>query len=201
MERNPEEKTVTVHIATNDFIALRQSNYKLCLAKNINRQFNVIWTSVSLTSKTITFRWTAEYCRFGAGSFRDHGKVARQTEENPISLGETVKLDKDGTIHAAVTGGPKNALIMENRFSSIHPAVMQNLAIGQDEPQRRTAYMPPFASVPGISTLVPSDQVRIWFEQDALEGQMNGFSALENSESDSNHKELWEWIDDLKFCG
>lgn len=166
------QKTVRIEIDTSDLEELKGANYKLCFAKKVGDDYDVVWQSYTKYLPSNTFSWTPQYQLFGANVFNDRVNVEVSTNLVSIGLGETCILDSAGVLLDPSTSGPTDSITMNNKFNLIHPGIKQ-LSTGIDGAQISTAiYVAPKPAVMGPVVLTPVEKVLVWFEQDIVTSTM-----------------------------
>ncbi|MFS2109104.1 hypothetical protein ACCC88_05420 [Sphingomonas sp. Sphisp140] len=161
------QKNVTIEIATEDFEALRQGGYSLCLAKKLAAggvDYDVVWRSSPNFLPSNTLSWIPDFQLFATNQFAEGQLVNPATNVVVIGQGETSTLDQNGILHEAVPGGPPMGFVMVNEFGPIHPGLNQWLTWIDGSMQPLPIFVLPYAAVPGTVDFQPIDTVLVWFE-------------------------------------
>lgn len=161
------QKAVTIQIAREDLMMLKQGAYKLCFAKKVAEgDYNVVWQSINNYLTNNQFSWTPQYQLFGSNVYQDGVVVQVATNVVNIGPGETSVLDEDGVLGEPKTGGKPTSITLQNNYGSIHVGLNQ-LSTGIDGRQISTPiFLTPRTMVSGDVQLTPIDRVLVWFEQD-----------------------------------
>lgn len=177
-------KTVTIEIAMADLARLKQSAYRLCVAKEVNGVHNVVWQSSSQYLATNRFQWAPQFQIFCTNAFVDGMQVRVATNIVKIGLGETSTLDEDGRLGPARTGGASTAISLLNQFGPIHPGLSQICTWIDDSRMSTPIFVAPQQVVGGTTVLTPVENVLVWFEQNIQTGTMFSTSRSKAVEID-----------------
>ncbi len=159
-------KEVNIQIAKSDFETLKKSKYKLCFAKHVNDEYDVVWQSYSDYLSNNYFSWTPQFQLFGTNNFISGLEIRTSTNVESCGLGKTCTLNETGLLEKQLPGGTIDALTINNEYGSIHGGVKQ-LSIGiSSEMTSSAVYVAKSKEVKGDILLTPKDIVRIWFQQD-----------------------------------
>ncbi len=159
------QKTVNIHLTSDDLTFLKDNHYRLCFAKKVNNTFDVVWQSYTEYLDNNSFLWTPVYQIFGSNEFAGDVLVKVQTNEVNIDLNQQATLDKEGVIGPASTGGTTTGITLINNYGPIHPGLNQ-LSTGIGGTQESTPiYVAPDQIALGGDLLTPIDEVLVWFEQ------------------------------------
>lgn len=177
------EKTLIIRIEAEDLQILKDSNFKLCFAKNVEGIFDVVWRASEGYLSINQFDWSYQYQLFCSNSFADNEKVRSTTEFRDIDFGQESTLNDAGILSPPSTGGEENKITLVNEYGSIHPGLSQ-MAVGVDGKMATTpTYLAENAVVQGTYGLTTAEMVLVWFEQDVETGTMftsgksNGFEV------------------------
>ena len=160
------EKLVQIEISTEDLRLLKGAGYKLCFAKKVDDEYNVVWQSYTDYLSNNKFSWTPQYQLFGSNVFQNNITVKVSTNLVTIGLGETSVLDSAGILGDPSTGGPETSITLENEYGTIHPGVNQLSTGLRGEQVSTPIYVAPKAAVMGPAVLTPIEEVLVWFQQD-----------------------------------
>lgn len=61
--------TLNVEVAVNQLDLLKESGYNLCLARNVNDTYTIVWSGNTKYLYQNVFKWTEEYQVFGQDNF------------------------------------------------------------------------------------------------------------------------------------
>ncbi|THG95707.1 hypothetical protein EW026_g5994 [Hermanssonia centrifuga] len=159
--------TLTVNVHSDDLARLKKAGYKLCIAKQVNGKYNVVWSGKEFIVKN-TFRWDSEFQVFGSQTFEGGLLVESETEERDIKFGETCTLDEYGSMRPA--HGNSNAsgeFYVENNYGSMHIGV--NARLGT---QFSAIYLSDQPFYTGKADLTPVEKVLVWFDMRSQTGTM-----------------------------
>jgi hypothetical protein len=166
-------KTVTIHIDPVKHGQMKDEGYKMCFAKKVGEDFDVVWQSSTDYLATNTFRWVPAYQLFGSNNFLGGAAVSVQTEIVDIGLGETLTLNPEGDIIGpAITGGPADSVTLINNFGRIHPGLNSVSILNNGGRLTTPIYVAKDAIETGTVHLTPVDIVRVWFAQDVATSTM-----------------------------
>ncbi len=164
-------KTVMIDVSDSMLSLLKNSNYKICIAKYIagDSKVRLIWYSDSNFYPENTFSWTPEYSIFYTNNFTPFTSVNPCCTPAAISLGQQVTLDKFGRLSNAVTGGKKNKLCLDNQFGLIYPGLCQSRTGINGLISSEPFYVMSLPVMAGLISLQPLDIIKVWFEIDKLD--------------------------------
>lgn len=166
------QKSVCIELDDQTLTAMKENNYKLCFAKMVGDTYNVVWQSYKDYLNRNTFSWIPEYQIFGTNSFRNSYQVDVSITPKRIGLGQTVTLNKNGSLSDAFTAGNQTALNVDNEYGLIHVGVNQ-LSTGINGEQVATPiYVSPKCYTIGHAELEPKEEIMVWFEQRIETGTM-----------------------------
>jgi hypothetical protein len=167
------KKTVIIQIDPEDLRNLKQSGYRLCIAKQVDSDpFNVIWQAYADYLPNNSFSWVPSFELFGCNVFAPKTPVKITTNSVPIAFGQQSTLDSIGILSAAQTGGPATSFALINAYGLIHPGISQ-LSTGIDGRIKSTPiYVTVNPIVIGTARITPVDVVLVWFEQNVDTGMM-----------------------------
>jgi hypothetical protein len=97
------QKTVTIEVAEQDLIELKEGGYNLCFAKKVNSVYDVVWQSSGNFLITNTFSWSPLYQLFVTNSFTANAAVEMASNMVDIALGETSVLNDMGLVGPPIT--------------------------------------------------------------------------------------------------
>ena len=61
--------TLNVHVDDNQLEFLKKNNFSLCLAREANKLYTVVWTDSVKYIQENEFQWSEEYQIFGSNNF------------------------------------------------------------------------------------------------------------------------------------
>lgn len=166
-------KEIKVTIESEDLEALKQNKYILCIAKQVDDQFTVIWQAKKDYLVKNKFRWEPGYQVFGAECFKVRSKLEVSTKIVPIAPGQKINIDRWGILGDPEDGGKKDKITIINDFGSIYP--------GLADIDGTPIYVQPTKAFKGITELAPADIFRVWFDQKVETGTIIQFPASGNS--------------------
>ncbi|MFJ8963740.1 hypothetical protein ACIRG5_30565 [Lentzea sp. NPDC102401] len=172
------QKSVEIRIAPDDLDTLKDGKYRLCIAKKVNKTYNVVWQSRPDEDymESNTFSWEPQYQLFVRNEFENNVSVDVHTGLVDVELGQTVPLDAHGKLGEATTGGPATGITLENGFGSVHPGLSAlSIVKGKDGVEKRVItpiYVAENPMVKGNDVLTPVEAVQVWFEQDIATSTM-----------------------------
>lgn len=196
------KKSVCVQIHKAMVRELKDSEYKMCLAKKVeNEDYNVIWYATAEFMENNIFSWFSIYQLFATKSVQESVQV--KVACNPVKLnwGEKVILDKYGILSEPATGGDSTALNLDNQMGMIHPGINQINSGINGEMISTPIYVSKNAVRMGVCSLKPKEQVSIWFQKNAEDGMMfhserDGTMEVDLTKKDSEtilYDENGEW--------
>jgi hypothetical protein len=150
---------LNVHVAPKDIQALKQSGYKMYIAKKCNNTYNVVWAGQSFLQNN-DFTWVDKYKVFAVDTFAD-GEVVKisSTAAVDITPGQTAVLDSNGILSSAQGVVKKTgAFMIENDYGAIHLAVACKFH-GEYTP----FFVTPNPVMSGLVKLTPIENIIIWF--------------------------------------
>ncbi|AEA43988.1 hypothetical protein [Fluviicola taffensis] len=165
-------KEVTIQIAELDFKALKQGGYKLCFAKNVNEEFDVVWQCYSDYLSTNVFSWTPQFQLFGTNAFIPQQVIKTITNVENCSLGNTCVLNEAGFLEKQKSGGNVGALTMENQYGFIHGGLKQLSTGISGQMLSSPVYVSKLNQLKGEILLTPKDILCVWFQQSIQVGMM-----------------------------
>lgn len=165
-------KAVTIQIAAQDLMQLKQAGYQLCVAKQVDGAYNVIWRSSSQYLASNQFEWLSQFQIFAANVFQDGILVQPVTNSVDIHLGEEATLNTFGVLNPPITGGPESSVNFMNQYGPIHPGLNQLCTWIDGAVAVAPIYVRAQQVFAGASALTPADRVLVWFDQDAEPGMM-----------------------------
>lgn len=162
-------KTLVVNIESEILTTLKQSGYVLCVAKKVNDSYTVIWQGIEQLLAKNTLQWQPKYQLFGSNSFSSGILVSASTDTQEIQGGQACLLTVDGALESA-TGSVDSSkpFMMENEYGSIHPGVN----IVQPNGDTLPIYVAEGEAIKGSVSLLPKENLRVWFQQDVVTGTM-----------------------------
>lgn len=167
------EKILRIKIESDDFRALKDSGYLLCLAKKVDGYpFNIIWHAYAVFFEMNQFRWTPDYKLFASNAFIPGEVVQESIAAVPVGLGQQSTLDSLGILLPPVSGGPSAAVTMKNDFGSIHPGLKQSATGIDQKVTREPNFLTERAVLRGLTEMVPAELLLIWFEQNVTTGEL-----------------------------
>ncbi|KAG7090105.1 hypothetical protein E1B28_011717 [Marasmius oreades] len=169
--------SLKVYISDESLTALKEYGYRLCIAKEVNGKYNVVFQGVNKLLFQNTFRFEDRYRVFGTNSFSDGALVEASTKKNPILGGQEITLSSAGVFGPA--SGPVNpaaGFTVHNQYTDpIHFGV--DALIGSEYSSIYVAEKPVLS---GDVFLTPKKKLLVWFEQN-LETDMMISRAITNS--------------------
>lgn len=168
----PATKTVTIQVAPQDLAMLRQSGYRLCVAMQVDGDYDVVWKSASQYLASNQFQWVPWFQIFATNRFFDGASVQSLTNVVEIGLGEQSTLDQNGLLSPAMTMGPWQSVNLLNEYGPINPA-LNRLCTWIDGTKVATPiYVRQQQANVGTTEMTPVDKVLVWFEQNIQAGTM-----------------------------
>lgn len=168
----PATKTVTIQVAPQDLAMLRQSGYRLCVAMQVDGDYDVVWKSASQYLTSNQFQWVPWFQIFATNRFFDGASVQSLTNVVEIGLGEQSTLDQNGLLSPAMTMGPWQSVNLLNEYGLINPA-LNRLCTWIDGTKVATPiYVRQQQAKVGTTAMTPVDKVLVWFEQNIQAGTM-----------------------------
>ncbi|KAG7090104.1 hypothetical protein E1B28_011716 [Marasmius oreades] len=182
--------SLKVYISDESLTALKEYGYRLCIAKEVNGKYNVVFQGVNKLLFQNTFRFEDRYRVFGTNSFSDGALVEASTKKNPILGGQEITLSSAGVFGPA--SGPVNpaaGFTVHNQYTDpIHFGV--DALIGSEYSSIYVAEKPVLS---GDVFLTPKKKLLVWFEQN-LETDMMISRAITNSIRVSSYLSLlWDF--------
>lgn len=165
-------KTVTIQIASQDLAVLKQAGYQLCIAKQVDGAYDVIWQSSSQYLASNQFTWLSQFQIFAASEFRAGMLVQPMTDSVDIRLGQEATLDTFGIFRSPMMGGSESSVNLMNQYRPIHAGLTQFCTWIDGARRIAPIYVKAQQSVLGATALTPADRVLVWFEQNAEAGMM-----------------------------
>ena len=195
------QKIVNVRINSAQLSVLKNANYSLCFAKEVNQSYNVIWQSIVGFLSRNRFSWSPQYEIFGSNQFTGGVQVVTSTNVEPIGLGYSCTLNSDGIIEPKESGDSETSLELKNEYGPIHPGVNQVIRGVDGKLISLPIYVAENEAVKGTVFLTPVERVRVWFEQEVQTSSMisTAFSKYievdmtEKNEATVEYNEMGEW--------
>ncbi|KAF9456673.1 hypothetical protein BDZ94DRAFT_1275126 [Collybia nuda] len=139
--------------------ALKSSGYSLCVAKNVNGQFNVVWKGIQFLAFN-TIEWTEQYQVFGEIGFTSGHPVKSGTNASSIQYGQTCTLSDLGIMGPAQGPRGGSSFKVQNDFGSINLAVN-----GMIDGKWLPVYVDPTPTITGAATFKPIVSILVWFDR------------------------------------
>ncbi|KAI0766823.1 hypothetical protein BD413DRAFT_480427 [Trametes elegans] len=150
---------LTVNINNDDFKALKDQGYKLCIAKRVNGTFDTVWQGETFFPHN-TFHWTSRYEVFGTQTFEDGALVTSTTDAQEIKFGQTAILNSYGNMGEA--GGTPNS---SGTFSVNNEYGAMNIGVnGYMNGAFAPIFVSPKRTLTGPIHLTPVESVLVWFD-------------------------------------
>ena len=160
------KKTVNINVEGDMLDQLKDSGYKLCIAKKVeNYDYNVAWYSTEKYLEINSFSWVPQYEVFATNSFLSNTKVGASCTPVRMDFGEITTFSRTGRMSPPVTGGAGDALNIKNEFGLIRFGINQ-LCTGVDGSRQSSAiFVTPSGILSGEISFKPSEKIQVWFEQ------------------------------------
>ncbi|KAG7094772.1 hypothetical protein E1B28_005588 [Marasmius oreades] len=94
-----------VYISDECLTKLKEYGYRLCIAKEVNGKFNVVFRGVNKLLFQNAFRFEDRYRVFGTSTFKDGALIEASTKKNAILGGQEITLSSAGVFGPA--SGPE----------------------------------------------------------------------------------------------
>ncbi|KAG7094767.1 hypothetical protein E1B28_005583 [Marasmius oreades] len=161
---------LTAYISDESLTILKQGGYKLCIAREVNGKYNVVFISVIEHLFQNVFEFEEQYRVFGTKKFEAGALIEASTRRRvPIMPGQEIPLSLEGGF-GSVTGyvdRSKPFMVNSNYYHPIHFGV--DALVSQDYAAIHVSEGPYVAqAVP----LKPSRKIMIWFDKELESGMM-----------------------------
>ncbi|KAG7094761.1 hypothetical protein E1B28_005577 [Marasmius oreades] len=160
---------LTAYISDESLTILKQGGYKLCIAREVNGKYNVVFISVIEHLFQNVFEFEEQYRVFGTKKFEAGALIEASTRRVPIMPGQEIPLSPEG-VFGSVTGyvdRSKPFMVNNNYNHPIHFGV--DALVSQDYAAIHVSEGPYVAqAVP----LKPSRKIMIWFDKELESGMM-----------------------------
>ncbi|WP_298902186.1 hypothetical protein [uncultured Psychroserpens sp.] len=159
-------KTVQIKISSEELASLKGNGYKLCFAKKVgDNSYNVVWHAFDNYLSQNTFSWTPQYQLFGTHTFQANIRVQAQTNIVSIGLGQSSTLNSSGMLESPISGGPSNAITIENNYGPIHPGLNQTATGIDGRISSDPIYVAQKEATPGATPMIPVENILVWFQK------------------------------------
>ncbi|KAG7094765.1 hypothetical protein E1B28_005581 [Marasmius oreades] len=166
-----------VYISDESLTALKEYGYRLCIAKEVNGKFNVVFQGVNKLLFQNTFRFEDRYRVFGTNTFSDGALIEASTKKNPILGGQEITLSSAGVF------GPASGAVDPAAGFTVHNEYTDPIHFGVDAlvgSEYSSIYVAEKPVLSGDVFLTPKKKLLVWFEQN-LETDMMISRAITNS--------------------
>lgn len=163
--------TITIKIAKQDLQILKDAEYHLCIAGRMkDTDFTVVWYATEKFTSYNEIEVNDEYEVFASN--RGTKKVVVDFPGTPAEIGEQCVIDKYGNISQAITGANPDAIVLVNEYGNLHPGLMRKGTGILGEELNSPLFLSRNAILPGKFEYFPSYQLKIWFAQNIVTGEM-----------------------------
>ena len=164
----PGTKAVTIRIAVYDLVQLKEGFCQLCVAKQVDGRYNVIWQSARDYLQNNQFEWAPQFQIFATNMFKNGVSVRPSTNSVAIDFGEQATLDESGVLGTAKTQGPMSSVNFLNQYqyAPIYPGLSQRCTWINGAVAVAPIYVQAQHAFAQASALTPADRVLVWFDQD-----------------------------------
>lgn len=163
--------TITIQIAKQDLKILKDDRYHLCIAGRMDdSDFTVVWYAAERFTYNNKIEINNEYGVFA--SQKGTKKVFEDFPGTPASIGEKCTIDKYGTISQAVTGDNPDAIVLVNQYGNLYPGLTRSGIGIYGEEFSNPVFLSRNAILRGEFEYFPTDQFKIWFEQNKVAGDI-----------------------------
>jgi hypothetical protein len=171
--------SLTVDIDPAQQAILKEGGYNLCVAKNVNGVYNVVWSGGDFLSKNI-FTWIEKYQVFATTIFQNGLLTQASTNAVAIAGGQTATLDGNGLFENAT--GPTSGVTFtcDNEYKAIYFGVNTVASDGTATP----IYVDEKPTVTGTDALTPQVDVLVFFDRSLTTGTMFSESVSHTHEVD-----------------
>lgn len=159
---------MTVAIHPKMLKLLKEGDYVLCVAKEVNGAFTVIWKGIKNILAYNHFEWEPKYELFATNMFESGLLVKATTCTQRIRGNQNCVLSEHGIL-GSPTGliDASKPFSMKNNFGTVHPGV-SIIQKGESLP----IYVADSPAVKGDIVLQPIENVRVWIQQNVESSAM-----------------------------
>ncbi|KAG7094763.1 hypothetical protein E1B28_005579 [Marasmius oreades] len=160
---------LTAYISDESLTILKQGGYKLCIAREVNGKYNVVFISVVEHLFQNVFEFEEQYRVFGTKKFEAGTLTEAATRKVPILLGQGITLSPEGVLGGILgTENRSKPFIVHNNYS--HPIHFGVVAlVSQDY---AAIYVSEGSYVSQDVPLKPSRKILVWFDKNLESGMM-----------------------------
>ncbi|KAG7091917.1 hypothetical protein E1B28_008312 [Marasmius oreades] len=172
-----DQYSLKVYISDESLTALKEYGYRLCIAKEVNGKYNVVFQGVSKLLFQNTFQFEDYYRVFGTNKFADGALIDASTKKYPIMGGQKITLSSAGVF------SPTSGSVNPEAGFTVHNQYIEPIHFGVDAfvgNEYSSIYVAEKPVLSGDVFLTPKKKFLVWFEQD-LETDMMISRAITNS--------------------
>ncbi|KJC60973.1 hypothetical protein UP10_08600 [Bradyrhizobium sp. LTSPM299] len=171
-------KSIEIQIALDDLEFLKTNRYLLCFAA-INS--GIVWRCFSDYLASNPFSLISQYEVFGTSSLNIGSVITIDTNTVAITPGQQCTLDADAIFHPPTAGGMPEGITINNQYGQPIGVGLSRALIGPDNVQQTTPVFATLVQGPGTIDIMPSNNVRIWLQQDIVTSTIVDPRSIQNS--------------------
>ncbi|MCM1398329.1 MAG: hypothetical protein NC225_02480 [Clostridium sp.] len=176
-------KELKIQVMEDDLKILKDNHYALCIAKSVEDcDFNVIWQAEQNFTQQNSITWEEKYSIFASRQMKKQTVVQMNVSPKEIATGQQITLLAEGCFGDVESSKEQDEIIMTNQWTPIYPGLCQQCTGFAGDTAYAPFYVSPDMCIPGTFTTKPTEQIMVWFAQNAQSGLIISEKKYEETE-------------------